>query len=160
RSGFVRRRFAIRVLLPTLLCLFPVVLAVVVCWAIPPLARRFYLDHIARSKIDWLILISGAVLFLWQTHLSWRALRWREAGFNEDLGRRLSNLAQAAEWFRLLGLIGTVAGILQTFGSISGPVTPNEIIEKYSPAITATGSGLLMALINILPIWVVQFGRE
>jgi hypothetical protein len=49
---------------------------------------------------------------------------------------------------------------LQTFGSIRGPVTPQEIIEKYSPAITATGSGLLMALINILPTWVVLFGRD
>jgi hypothetical protein len=156
----VTRRFFIRFLLPTLLCLFPVVLAVVVCWAIPPLARRFYLDQIVRSKIDWLILISGAVLFFWQINLSWRALRWHETGFNEDHDGRLSNLAQAGEWFPLLGLIGTVAGILQTFGSISGPVTPTEIIEKYSPAITATGSGLLMALLNILPIWIVQFGRE
>jgi hypothetical protein len=140
--------------------LFPIVLAVVVGWAIPPLARNFYLTQIVRSKIDWLILTSGLILFLWQSHLSWRALRWREIGFNEDLDRRLSNLAQAGEWFPLLGLIGTVAGILQTFGSINGPVTPNEIIEKYSPAITATGSGLLMALLNILPIWIVQFGRE
>ena len=154
------RRFVIRVLLPSLLCLFPMVLAVVVCWAIPPLARRFYLDQIARSKIDWLILTSGAFLFLWQINLSWRALRWQETGFDESVDRRLSNLAQAGEWFPLLGLIGTVAGILQTFGSINGPITPNEIIEKYSPAITATGSGLLMALLNILPIWVVQFGRE
>jgi hypothetical protein len=136
------------------------VLAVVVCWAIPPLARRFYLDQIVRSKIDWLILASGGFLFLWQINLSWRGLRWQETGFNEAVDIRLSTLAQAGEWFPLLGLIGTVAGILQTFGSISGPVTPNEIIEKYSPAITATGSGLLMALLNILPIWIVQFGRE
>src|SRR5262249_31577452 len=150
----------IRNLLPTTLCLFPMALAVVVCWAIPPLARRYYLDHITHSKIDWIILGSGAALFVWQILLSWRAMRWRETGFNEDLDRRLSNLAQAGEWFPLLGLIGTVAGILQTFGSISGPVSSTEIIEKYSPAITATGSGLLMALLNILPIWVVQFGRE
>src|SRR5438552_10202955 len=100
------RRFVIRFLLPSLLCLFPLVLAVVVTWAIPPLARRFYLDQIVRSKIDWLILASGAVLFFWQIHLSWRALRWRETGFNEDLDGRLSNLAQAGEWFPLLGLIG------------------------------------------------------
>jgi hypothetical protein len=140
--------------------LFPIVLAVVVGWSIPPLARRFYLERIVQSRIDWLILGAGGVLFVWQIHLGWRALRWCETGFNEGLDQRLSYLAQAGEWFPLLGLIGTVAGILQTFGSISGPVTPNEIIEKYSPAITATGSGLLMALLNILPIWVVQLGRE
>jgi len=29
----------------------------------------------------------------------------------------------------------------------------------YAPAITATGSGLFMALVNILPTWVVLIGR-
>ena len=69
---------------------------------------------------------------------------------------------EAAEWFPLLGLIGTVAAILQTFGSITPGVnpTPQEIIRKYAPAITATGSGLFMALLNILPTWVVATGRD
>ena len=35
-----------------------------------------------------------------------------------------------------------------------------EIIRKYAPAITATGSGLFMALMNILPTWVVGLGRD
>jgi hypothetical protein len=35
-----------------------------------------------------------------------------------------------------------------------------EVIAKYAPAITATCSGLLMALINILPTWVVLVGRD
>src|SRR5262249_9362981 len=72
----------------------------------------------------------------------------------------LSNLAQAAEWFPLLGLLGTVAGILQTFSKVTGEVPPQQIITDYAPAITATGSGLFMALINILPTWVVVMGRE
>ncbi|HEY8505914.1 MAG TPA: MotA/TolQ/ExbB proton channel family protein, partial [Gemmataceae bacterium] len=70
------------------------------------------------------------------------------------------HLAQAAEWFPLLGLLGTVAAILQTFGSLTPTVTPQEIIRKYSPAITATGSGLFMALLNILPTWMVVLGRD
>ena len=37
---------------------------------------------------------------------------------------------------------------------------PQEIIRKYAPAITATGSGLFMALLNILPTWVVTVGRD
>jgi hypothetical protein len=60
----------------------------------------------------------------------------------------------------LLGLLGTVAGILQTFSSIQGPTPPERIIMLYAPAITATGSGLFMALINILPTWVVLLGRD
>jgi biopolymer transport protein ExbB/TolQ len=59
-----------------------------------------------------------------------------------------------------LGLLGTVAGILQTFSSITGSITPKEIIRQYAPAIAATGSGLFMALINILPTWVVNAGRD
>ena len=71
----------------------------------------------------------------------------------------LSRLAQSSEWFPLLGLIGTVAGILQTFSNISGETSQVRIIQLYAPAITATGSGLFMALINILPAWVVLIGR-
>jgi len=39
-------------------------------------------------------------------------------------------------------------------------VPPDQIIQKYTPAITATGSGLFMALINILPTWIVLLGRD
>ena len=89
---------------------------------------------------------------------------WREraADFDDRPDRWLNHLAQAAEWFPLLGLIGTVAAILQTFSSITpgSRPEPSEIIRKYAPAITATGSGLFMAFINILPIWVVNVGRD
>src|SRR5262245_62357565 len=110
--------------------------------------------------MDWLILGLGALLFLLQTILAWRALQWRGTNFDERPDRWLSSLAQAAEWFPLLGLLGTVAGILQTFSSMTGDVTPREIIKSYAPAITATGSGLFMALINIFPTWIAQVGRQ
>jgi hypothetical protein len=146
--------------LPLLFCLMPLPPAVIVAAAIPEKARDFYLRQIVHSPMDWLILGLGAVLFLTQLRLSWQALQWRAGGFDARAERRLSHAAQAAEWFPMLGLIGTVAGILQTFSSIKGQVSPAEIIALYAPAITATGSGLLMALINILPIWVVQYGQE
>ncbi len=126
--------------------------------AIPPEAQRFYLTHL--SPVDWLILSLGTGLFTVQTWLSWKALQWQRDAFDERPDRWLSSLAQAAEWFPLLGLLGTVAGILQTFSSIDGPVQPARVIALYAPAITATGSGLFMALINILPTWIVLFGRE
>ena len=59
----------------------------------------------------------------------------------------------------MLGLIGTVAGILEAFQASSGggaAIEPRII----APAITATGSGLFMALINILPTWIVLLGRD
>jgi hypothetical protein len=152
------RRFLIQVLLPFLFCLLPLAAGSLVALAIPAEAQRFYLQKI--SPMDWLILGLGTTLFLLQTVCAWRALRWRGIGFDERYDRWLSNLAQAAEWFPLLGLLGTVAGILQTFSSIQGPVQPATVIRLYAPAITATGSGLLMALVNILPSWIVLLGRE
>ena len=62
----------------------------------------------------------------------------------------------------MLGLLGTVGGILQTFSSVTAStgIQPGEIIAKYAPAMTATGSGLFMALVNILPPWMVLLGRD
>jgi hypothetical protein len=132
--------------------------AALVAVCLPAGARDFYLSHL--SLLDGLILTLGAVLFLVQMLLSWVALRWRTTGFDERPDQWLSNLAQAAEWFPLLGLLGTVAGILQTFSVVSPDVSQAEIIRKYAPAITATGSGLFMALFNILPTWIVLIGRD
>jgi hypothetical protein len=154
------RRTLIQVVLPLIFCIVPLLGAVLIAVAIPPVAQQFYLGQIVHSPMDWLILGLGLALFVVQMILTWRALRWRGTGFDERPDRWLSNLAQAAEWFPLLGLLGTVAGILQTFSEIRGQVSPERIIQLYAPAITATGSGLFMALINILPTWVVLLGRE
>jgi hypothetical protein len=154
------RRFLIQTVLPFAFCLVPVLAGVVVAAAIPPDALSHYLSRIRNSPIDWLILGLGALLFVLQTLLGWRALQWRGNGFDERPDKWLSSLAQAAEWFPLLGLLGTVAGILQTFSSITGTITPQEVIRRYAPAITATGSGLFMALLNILPTWMVLVGRD
>jgi MotA/TolQ/ExbB proton channel family len=152
------RRWLLGSLFPLLLCLIPAMAAGLVAGAIPGQARDYFLDHL--SLLDQLICWLGIVLFIAQTLLSWRALQWVGTGFDETADPWLSHLAQAAEWFPLLGLLGTVAGILQTFGSISGPTPPERIIQLYAPAITATGAGLFMALVNILPTWMVLVGRD
>jgi hypothetical protein len=150
-------------LLPFCFVLIPLLAAGAVAAAVPPQAQHFYIERIRdyrNSGMDWLILSLGAFLFVSQIFLAWRALQWRGTGFDERGDRWLTNLAQAAEWFPLLGLIGTVAGIMQTFSSMKGGTPPSEIIRLYAPAITATGSGLFMALFNIMPSWVVLLGRE
>lgn len=155
------RRLLIQFVLPTGICLLPLAVASLVAAAVPSDAQGHYLDRIRTSGIDWLILGLGFSLFTAQILLSWQALRWEGMKFNERPDRWLTHLATAAEWFPLLGLIGTVAAILQTFYAIDSQ-HPNtrEIIRSYAPAITATGSGLFMALINILPTWVVLIGRD
>jgi hypothetical protein len=152
------RRAVIQHLLPALFCLVPAAVAVLVAAAIPPDAQEYYFRRIRVSAIDWLILGLGALLFVTQTILVWKALKWRGDNFDERPDPWLTHLAQAAEWFPLLGLLGTVAAILQTFNSTD--FSPPEIIKRYSPAITATGSGLFMALINILPTWIALVGRD
>jgi hypothetical protein len=147
----------IQVVLPPLLCLIPLLAAGAVAAAIEVRAREFYLLNL--TWMDVLILVGGTGLFIVQITFSWRALRWRGNSFDERPDPWLSNLSQAAEWFPLLGLLGTVAAILQTFASIT-EFTPKEIIKSYAPAITATGSGLFMSLINILPSWIVPVGRD
>jgi hypothetical protein len=156
------RRALIQLVLPLLLCALPLVAAGLVWVATPDLAWKFYREHVRDSHIDWLILGLGLSLFALQMLLAWRALQWRGSGFNEGPDRWLSNLAQAAEWFPLLGLIGTVMGILMTFGQLrENPHTGvQDIIRAYAPAITATGSGLFMALINMFPTWIVLLGRD
>ena len=155
------RRLWIHHLLPLLFCAMPPTAAVLIFFAIPPAARAEYLNRLRDSAIDWIILGLGGVLFLSQTVLAWRAMRWNENDFDESGDDWLNHLAKAAEWFPLLGLIGTVAAILQTFGSFGVGTRPTaeEVIQKYGPAITATGSGLFMALLNILPTWLVKTGR-
>jgi hypothetical protein len=154
------RRFLVVGVLPLVFVSLPALTGLAVVVALPPAALQDYLLRIRTSPIDWLILGMGACLFVAQSLLALRALRWRATGFDERPDRWLGYLAQAAEWFPLLGLLGTVAAILQTFSSINGPVTPQEIIRKYAPAITATGSGLFMAFLNILPTWIVNVGRD
>ncbi len=152
------RRTLIQLVLPLCFCVLPLAAATLVALAVPRDAMDFYLDHV--SPMDRLILGLGGGLFLVQILLCWQAMRWHGQRFDERPDRWISNLAQAAEWFPLLGLLGTVGGILQTFSAIHGPTPPQVIIEKYAPAITATGSGLFMALVNILPPWLVLLGRD
>jgi hypothetical protein len=155
------RRFLIQGLLPSMFCVVPLLAAVLIVVATPQTARDFYFNNI--SAMDVLILGLGTAIFVLQLGLAWRALQWKGTGFDQRPDRWLSNLAQAAEWFPLLGLIGTVGGILVTFGKLGQAgqtVGAKEIISNYAPAVTATGSGLFMSLINILPTWVALLGRD
>ena len=150
------RRQLIQFLLPLVFASLPPLGAGLVYAALPPVARDFYGKHL--TPLDMVIIGLGGTLFLIQSLLAYRALRWQGTTFDERPDPWLNRLTQTSEWFPLLGLIGTVGAILQTFSEIAGK-TPQQIIENYAPALTATGSGLFMALINILPAWIVMVGR-
>jgi hypothetical protein len=152
------RRILIQFVLPAFFCVLPLLAAGLVGVCVPQNAMLFFWDHI--GAMEELILGLGALLFVLQMVFCWRALQWQGTGFDAGSGQWVSNLAQAAEWFPMLGLIGTVAGILLTFSSIRANTPQHEIIQNYAPAITATGAGLFMALINMMPSWMTLLGRE
>jgi hypothetical protein len=156
------RRFVIGTLLPLVFSLILPAVAVLVVLAVPERALDFYLKSIRTSYIDWIILGLGSVFFLLQAVLGFRALRWQEREFNNRPDALLQRIYQAAEWFPLLGLLGTVASIMQTFAAVGdqASVAQREIIRLYAPALTTTASGLLMAFLNILPLWLVAVGRR
>ena len=156
------RRLVIRYILPTLFCLSPIGAAALLFLALPPRAVEFYLGCLRNSYLDWVILILGTTFFAIQLLLSWRALQWHDQQFDDSAGDLLQRISQATEWFPLLGLLGTVAGILQTFAAIGvqESVAQKDIIRLYAPALTTTGSGLVMALLNLVPWWVVSVGRR
>lgn len=157
------RRLLIGFLLPVLLCVLPILAAGLVLMCIPHEALHFFWRtcfDFENGRIGWmevLIVGGGLALFGVQMLLCFKSLRWRGTGFDEGSDKWMSNLAQAAEWFPMLGLIGTVAGILEAFAAHSGKAIEPRVI---APAITATGAGLFMALINILPAWIVILGRD
>src|SRR5256885_2323916 len=105
------RRIVICGILPLVFCCVPGVAGGVIAVALPERAQKFYLNNI--SQMDRLILGLGVCLLAAQLLVSWRALQWRGHSFDEAADPWLNQLAQAAEWFPLLGLLGTVAGILQ-----------------------------------------------
>ncbi|MCS7014788.1 MAG: MotA/TolQ/ExbB proton channel family protein [Gemmatales bacterium] len=156
------KRFVVRWLLPTIFCLLPISGGVALALAMPEAAWRFYVGRVRESYLDWLILGLGSSLALIQLVLSWRALRWQDVDFDHRPDDVLQQMAWAAEWFPLLGLFGTVAGILQTFAVIGlrQTVPQQEILRLYAPALTTTASGLLMALVNVVPWWLVVVGRR
>ncbi|HZZ82404.1 MAG TPA: MotA/TolQ/ExbB proton channel family protein [Gemmataceae bacterium] len=149
------RTLFIRGILPIVFCIVPFLAAALVVLCIPRVALAFFVDHIGLMEI--LIIGGGVSLFLVQMAVSWLALVKRGTTSEAAVDRWLTNLAQAAEWFPMLGLIGTVAGILEAFATHTGSAIQPRLI---APAITATGAGLLMALINILPSWIVILGGD
>lgn len=156
------RVWLIRSVLPLVLTLMPVALGLVLVLSVPEAARGFYFNYLRVSQLDWVILALG--LTFWCSQLWWtrKALQWQSQSFDERYDTWLQGMYQAAEWFPLLGLFGTVAAVLQTFGTVSlrESVSQRDIIAMYAPALTTTASGLLMAFLNILPAWLVKQGRR
>jgi hypothetical protein len=110
-----------------------------------------YLQFI--SPFDWFIICFGLLLALFQVFAIFMRYFSRRIFFVQNLGNIQVSCSQWAELLPVLGLIGTVVAMLNTFSEFS--ITPGEgvdivvIIRRFAPAMTTTLSGLIMVVINL-----------
>lgn len=73
--------------------------------------------------------------------------------FTSRLRRRLSGLVTVAALAPMLGLLGTIVGLMRAFkniGAHAGPVEPSLVANGLWQALTTTAAGLVIAIICIL----------
>lgn len=105
------------------------------------------------SPFDWIILSFGAALFLFQLFAIFMRYASRQVLFVQHLGRIQSACLQGTELLPVLGLIGTVMAMLNTFSAFD--VSPESgvnvviVIQRFAPAMTTTLSGLFMVVLNL-----------
>lgn len=105
------------------------------------------------SPFDWIILCFGAALLVFQLFVIIMRLVSNRTLFIQHLGRIQSACLQWTELLPVLGLIGTVMAMLNTFSEFS--VSPDvgidvvSMIRRFAPAMTTTLSGLFMVVLNL-----------
>lgn len=105
------------------------------------------------SPFDWIILSVGIVLMLFQLSAIFLRCFSHNVFFVQHLGRIQSACLQWTELLPVLGLIGTVLAMLNTFSEFD--VSPEAgvnivgIIQRFAPAMTTTLSGLFMVVVNL-----------
>ena len=105
------------------------------------------------SPFDWIILSVGSVLILFQLFAIFLRCFSNSVFFVQHLGRIQSACLQWTELLPVLGLIGTVLAMLNTFSEFD--VSPDAgvnivgVIQRFAPAMTTTLSGLFMVVINL-----------
>lgn len=97
--------------------------------------------------MDWFIWLSGFVLVGFHIRYLWR----RSEYSHPQMELRRDRLLYLCEFFPLLGLTGTMLGLMGTFGAMD-TVKPDiaVVIQKFSPALSTTISGLGFLMVNLL----------
>ncbi|HMO34823.1 MAG TPA: MotA/TolQ/ExbB proton channel family protein [Gemmatales bacterium] len=113
-----------------------------------------YWNTVKESGIDWFILLWGALLIA--AHLVGLMARYRSSNINSliRLERYRTVLLSMTELLPILGLLGTVLSLMNTFQNLQSSVdeSPNlmETLRTFAPALSATCSGLLMIGPNLV----------
>ena len=105
------------------------------------------------SPFDWVILCYGALLFLFQLAALFMRCFSYSTFFVQNLGRTQSACLQWTELLPVLGLMGTVMAMLNTFAvfdaSMEEGVNLASVVQRFAPAMTTTLSGLFMVALNL-----------
>ena len=92
--------------------------------------------------------------------LVWKALEYK-AGRRDAKGLVVVSTIITAE--PLLGILGTVTGIMQTFGALNGAegaVNPMAATEGIGEALVTTAAGLVASLILLFPYNILDSMRD
>lgn len=102
------------------------------------------------SIFDGFILALGAFLFFVQ--IVFVVALWCHRKFATQEGSAWrDSFAGVCEMFPLMGLLGTVLGLLNTFGAMGSDLGQVQmILQKFAPALTTTISGILCMLPNLM----------
>ena len=113
-----------------------------------------YLDVVADSPFDKAILSLGFLLLLAQFFGLYMRCRGKSVFFVQRLYRYQNVCLQLTELLPLLGIMGTVIGLLNTFASFGvtngGQPDVPKLVATFAPAMSTTLSGLFAALLNLL----------
>ena len=92
--------------------------------------------------------------------LAWKAMEFR-AGRRDARGLAVVSTIITAE--PMLGILGTVMGIMQTFGALSAvgeSANPMAATAGIGEALTTTAAGLIASLVLLFPYNVLESGVE
>lgn len=120
------------------------------------MSARFPLLEFADNAIVWAILVLALCCFVLEFRLllDLRSRRW-----HQQLGMWLSVLPVLLGALPLLGLLGTIAGLLTTFRSMaqSGSLDQQSLLGSgIADALITTQLGLLMAIPGLLLLAVLR----
>ena len=117
------------------------------------MAKMFDL-FLAGGPVMWPILgLSVAGLAI----LAWKALEFR-AGRRDAKGLAAVSAIITAE--PMLGILGTVIGIMQTFGALDASENPMAATAGISEALITTAAGLIASLVLLFPYNMLDAGVE
>lgn len=114
-----------------------------------------YWNTARNSHLDWVIFAGGSLLVA--AHFALLVGRWsgRRVFFVQDLDRYRTVCLLLTDLLPVLGLLGTVLALMNTFDSfrVANPGKApdlSQMVRAFAPAMSTTISGLMMIVPNLI----------